>query len=137
MPHGHCYLWLPGLVWLEVGSNLLIGLAYVAISSTLAYLVFRVRDIPFKVMYLAFGIFIVTCGMTHFFDVWTVWTPLYWLDGAVRGVTAVASVGTAIFLPPLIPKAVQLARGAKAAHDRGIRLETAVKDLATMYERTR
>jgi hypothetical protein len=24
MPHGHCYLWKPGLVWLHVGSDTLI-----------------------------------------------------------------------------------------------------------------
>jgi signal transduction histidine kinase len=137
MPHGHCYLWQPGLVWLQVLSNGFIALAYLAISSTLAYLVYRVRDLPFKVMYLAFGAFIVTCGITHIFDVWVIWEPLYWLDGLLRAVTAVASVGTALALPSLIPKVLALARGAKAAHDRGIQLETAIKDLGTSYERAR
>jgi signal transduction histidine kinase len=131
MPHGHCYLWQPGLLWLEACSNTLIGLSYVAIASTLSYLVFRVREIPFKAMYLAFGVFIITCGVTHFMDVWTIWTPDYWLDGTVRVVTAAASVGTAIALPPLVPKAVALVRGATAAQDRGIALETAVADLRT------
>src|SRR5262249_31716237 len=62
MPHGHCYLWRPGLVWLEVLSNGLIGISYLAISTTLGFLVWRVRDLPFKVMYVAFGVFIITCG---------------------------------------------------------------------------
>jgi signal transduction histidine kinase len=137
MPHGHCYLWKPALVWIQVLSNALIGLAYFAISGTLAYLVSRVRDLPFKAMYLAFGVFIVTCGITHFFDVYVIWYPAYWLDGSVRIVTALASVGTALLLPPLVPKALALARGAQAAHARGIQLETAVRDLGTMYERTR
>jgi signal transduction histidine kinase len=137
MPHGHCYLWKPELLWLQVLSNGLIGASYVAISTTLAYLVFRIRDIPFKRMYLAFGIFIITCGITHFFDIYVVWTPAYWTDGVIRAITALASVGTALMLPPLVPKAVAIARGAKAAHDRGVKLETVVKDLATMYERTK
>jgi signal transduction histidine kinase len=137
IPHGHCYLWNPGLIWLQVSANALIGLAYIAISSSLAWLVLRAKQIPFKVMYVAFGVFIVSCGITHFFDVATVWHPVYWLDGAVRALTALVSVGTAIILPPLIPRVVALARGANAAHDKGIRLETAVKDLATMYERAR
>lgn len=51
--------------------------------------------------------------------------------------TALASVGTAVMLPPLIPKAISLARGAKAAHDRGIELQTIVKDLGTLYERSK
>jgi signal transduction histidine kinase len=130
-------LWHPSLLWVQVSSNLLIGLSYVAIATTLGLLVLRVRDMPFKTMYLAFGIFIVSCGITHFFDVWVIWTPDYWLDGGVRIVTAVASVGTALALPPLVPKAVALARGAKAAHDRGIALETAVADLGSLYEKTR
>ena len=27
MPHGHCYLWNPGLVWLHVTSDVIIGVA--------------------------------------------------------------------------------------------------------------
>ena len=89
MPHGHCYLWQPGLVWLHVVSDVSHRLSYVAISLTLAYLVYRVRDLPFQWMYLAFGVFIVSCGFTHFMDVWTVWQPLYWLAGFIKVITAV------------------------------------------------
>src|SRR5690606_29504562 len=46
-----------------------------------------------------------------------------------------ASIGTALLLPPLVPQAVALARGAKAAHDRGMQLEHVVRDLEQMYER--
>lgn len=137
MPHGHCYLWQPGLLWLQVSTNGLIGVSYLAITSTLVFLLYRVGDIPFKAMFLAFGVFIASCGITHFFDVWVIWKPDYWIDGGVRVVTAAASVGTALALPPLVPKALALAQGAKAAHDRGIALETAVSDLASLYEKTR
>jgi len=137
MPHGHCYLWNPILLWLEVVSNSLIGLAYVAISVTLAYLVYRIRDLPFQWMYLAFGLFIVTCGFTHFLDVITVWVPVYWIDGAIRVITAIASVGTASLLPSLVPKGVALAQGAKIALDRGIKLETANRELSTLFERAK
>jgi PAS domain S-box-containing protein len=137
MPHGHCYLWRPGLVWLEVLSNLSIGLAYLSISATLYVLVRRIRDIPFQRMYLAFGVFIVTCGLTHFMDVVVIWHPAYWLDGGVRAITAVASVGTAVLLFPLIPKAVALAQTAKVAHSRGLQLETVNIELATLYQKTR
>jgi hypothetical protein len=46
MPHGHCYLWTPALVWLQVVSNALIGLSYVVISTGLGMLVWRVRTYP-------------------------------------------------------------------------------------------
>jgi hypothetical protein len=137
MPHGHCYLWQPGLVWAEVVSNLLIGLAYLSISITLAYLVRRVRDLPFQWAYLAFGLFIVTCGFTHFMDVWVIWHPTYWLDAAIRIVTAVASVGTAVLLFPLVPRAIALAGAARLAHERGIELTELNRELSALYEQTR
>ena len=137
MPHGHCYLWSPAMVWLQVISNAAVGLAYVSISLTLYYIVRRIKEVPFSRMYLAFGVFIVTCGMTHFMDVVTVWHPVYWLDGSVRAVTAVASVGTAILLFPLVPKAVALAGAARVAHERGLELEKAYADLAVAHEKTK
>ncbi len=109
MPHGHCYLWKPGLVWLQVLSNLFIGVAYVSISATLLYLTRRMKSsLPFEWVYIAFGIFIVSCGITHFMDILTVWTPTYWLDGAIRAITAFASVVTAVLLFPLVPRVMQL-----------------------------
>ncbi|MRG91013.1 sensor histidine kinase [Polyangium spumosum] len=137
MPHGHCYFWEPGLVWLQVLSNLAIGAAYLSISLTLAYIVRRIRDIPFQWMYLCFGVFIITCGFTHFMDVWVIWTPVYWLDGSIRAVTAVASVGTAVLLFPLVPKAIALAGAARLAHERGVRVEQLNVELAALYENTR
>ena len=53
MPHGHCYLWNPALLWVQVLSNGLIGLSYVAISVMLAVLIRRGEYIPFKGMALA------------------------------------------------------------------------------------
>ncbi len=137
MPHGMCYLWTPSLVRLEVATNLSIGFAYAAIPITLLYLVRVGRYVPFKGMALAFGAFIVTCGLTHFFDVLVIWKPVYWLDVAVRGITAVASVATAIMLPFLVPRAVALARSAQAARERGVKLEVALAGVETMVERGR
>lgn len=42
--------------------------------------------------------FIITCGFTHFMDAYVIWNPVYWLDGGLRIITAIASVGT-IVLP--------------------------------------
>ncbi len=137
MPHGHCYLWEPGVLWLQVVSNGLIGLSYVAIAVTLTYLVVKGELLPFKGMALAFGSFIIFCGFTHFFDIYVIWNPAYWMDGGLRALTAIVSVGTAILLPPLVPKALALARGARAAREHGIELEEAIEDLHLMYEKTR
>lgn len=133
IPHGHCYLWQPSLVWLHLTSDMLIALAYVAISATLAYLVYRTRrDIPFHWMFLAFGAFIVACGSTHFMAVWTLWYPTYWLSGALKVVTAVASITTAAILPFLVPQAMALVESAKLSEERRLNLEAANHTFAAL-----
>src|ERR1700712_2286307 len=113
MSHGHCYLWIPSLVRLHVISDLAIAIAYIAISCTLVLFVRRApASIPFHWMFLAFGLFIVACAGTHLMELWTIWVPLYWLSGGVKLITALASVTTAVALPPLIPKARALLRTA-------------------------
>jgi two-component system, cell cycle sensor histidine kinase and response regulator CckA len=126
MSHGHCYMWNPALVRLHVGSDLLIGIAYVAISLTLWRLVRRTKnEIPFHWMFIAFGAFIIACGATHFMEVWTIWTPTYWLTGIVKAFTAMASVVTAIALPPLVPKSLKLIGAAQLSEQRRRDLELA------------
>jgi two-component sensor histidine kinase len=80
------------------------------IPFTLVYLARKRRDIPFNGMFFSFGLFIVACGATHAMEVWTLWTPLYWLSGAIKAVTAVASLTTAFFLVRLLPKALAIPR---------------------------
>jgi PAS domain S-box-containing protein len=119
MPHQHCYQFIPELVWLHLSSDTLIGLSYVSISLTLAYLVYRARrDIPFHWVFLAFGLFIIACGATHFMEVWTTYRATYWLSGYVKLVTAVASVATALVLPPLVPRTLAMVRSAKLIEER-------------------
>jgi PAS domain S-box-containing protein len=104
MPHGHCYLWKPELVCLHVVSDALITLAYLTIPVTLIYIARKRRDLPFDWMFACFGIFILACGLTHALEIWTLWTPYYWVLGSMKAVTAVASVATAALLIQLIPR---------------------------------
>lgn len=39
MPHGFCYLWNPGLVWLHLVSDTLISISYLSIPITLIYFI--------------------------------------------------------------------------------------------------
>ncbi len=108
MPHGYCYLWNAKLVWLHVISDSLIALAYLSIPVTLVYFIRKRRDVPFNWVFVCFGAFILACGGTHLMEVWTLWHASYWLSGALKAITAVASVGTAILLVRLIPQALSL-----------------------------
>lgn len=126
LPHRYCYLNTPGLVWVNVISDTIIGISYIAISATLAYFVHRTRrDIPFSWMFLAFGMFIIACGGTHLLEMVTVWRPYYWLLADVKIVTALASFATAVALPSLVPKTVDLIAASQLAAERKAQLENA------------
>jgi hypothetical protein len=93
MPH------LTALAWTQATADSLIGLAYLAISGALVYLTYRARSsLPFRWLFLAFGLFIIACGTSHFLDAITVWRPVYVLEATVKVVTALASLSTAAML---------------------------------------
>lgn len=103
-PHGYCLLWDPALVWTHVVSDLLIAAAYFSIPLMLIRIVRRRRDISFSWIFWLFALFILACGTTHLVKVYNLWYAAYELEAAIKVVTAIASVGTAIVLWPLIPK---------------------------------
>src|SRR5216684_875289 len=135
LPHLYCYLRTPWLVWTHVTADSLIGLAYVAISGTLAYLVYRARrDIPFHWMFLAFGLFIIACGATHFMEVVTIWIPVYVLSAAVKVFTALVSVATAVLLPFTVPRVLTLIQNAKVSEQHKRLLEQSEKRIRAITE---
>ena len=115
-PHAQCLLYSPSLVNAYTIADLLTGLSYMAISLFLILFVRQAHgNIPFNWVFVAFGAFIFFCGLTHFFDIITLWTPVYWSSAFMRVLTAVASVTTAIALPPQIPRALRLLNNARAS----------------------
>jgi diguanylate cyclase (GGDEF)-like protein/PAS domain S-box-containing protein len=108
MPHGHCFLWTPPLLWSYVLSDALIGVAYYSIPVALWYFVRRRADLPFTWIFVMFALFIFACGTTHVMAIWTIWQPVYWLDAGIKMVTASVSLATAVLLWPLMPKALAL-----------------------------
>lgn len=108
IPHGHCYLWQPKLVWLHVVSDAVIALAYYSIPLTLFYFVRKRKDLPFHGIFLMFAAFIIACGTTHIAAIWTLWHPTYWLSGGIKATTAAVSLFTALELVPLVPQALAL-----------------------------
>jgi PAS domain S-box-containing protein len=103
-PHGICLLWEPELIWLHVVSDAVIAMAYFSIPFALAIFVSKRRDLKFGWVYWSFGIFILACGLTHILSIYTLWVPVYGIEGLVKAATAVASIATAGMLWPLLPK---------------------------------
>jgi PAS domain S-box-containing protein len=134
MPHGHCYLWTPGLVWLHVIADGLIVLAYYSMPIALVYFVRKRRDVKFGWMFVCFAIFILACGTTHLLEIWNVWHAQYWLSGSIKAVTAIASVPTAILLVRLIPAALALPSPATMARANA-ELESEIQNRRNAEER--
>ena len=116
MPHGMCFQWRPDILTLHVIADSLIALAYFSIPFTLLYFVRRRKDLQFNWIFVCFAVFIIACGATHLVEIWTIWEPVYWLSGAVKAITALASVPTAFLLVRLVPTALRLPSPAALQH---------------------
>ncbi len=115
IPHGHCYLWRPTLVWLHLLSDSVIALSYYTIPLLLLSFARQRPDIPFRQVFWLFGAFIIACGSIHLMDVWTLWHPTYWVAGGLKATTGLISIITAVTLFRLLPHALAMPSTAQLA----------------------
>ena len=133
VPHGVCLLWRPEILALHVVSDVLTGLSYYSIPVALLYFVLKRRDVVFSWVFLLFAVFILACGTTHFFSIWTLWNADYALEGLVKAATAVVSLLTAVALWLLMPKALALpSPGQIAAANAALQREVEVRRQAEL-----
>jgi len=108
MPHGGCYLWSSRLIALHSISDSVVALSYYSIPFTLLYFVLKRKDLKFQWVFVAVAMFVLTCGTTHFMEVWNIWHADYWLSGGIKAVNALVSVSTAILIAKAVPQALAL-----------------------------
>lgn len=108
MPHGHCYLWDPVILWISTVSSFLIGLSYTIIPILLAILIVKRTEVPFPLAFWLFGAIISLCGLGHYFDIYTTWNGAYRLEAVIKAATAVVSLSTAYYAYKLLPAAIRL-----------------------------
>ena len=129
MPHLYCYLGSTPLAWTHAIADSAIGLSYLVISGTLAFLLYRgQRGLPFHAIFFAFALFIIACGSSHILEAFTVWVPVYVLSAAAKVVTAIASITTAMMLPFVVPDVLLLVQTARSSEARRVLLETVLID---------
>lgn len=105
MPHGHCYLWRPDILWLSVLSDSTIFISYMLISGSLMFYLQRTPALPYRWVIFMFSTFIFLCGVSHLMDIITVWRPIYYMAGLIKCLTAAISIVTGILFLPIAPKA--------------------------------
>jgi signal transduction histidine kinase len=101
MPHAVCWRTDQHLIWTMVISNAITFLSYTTICLTLLALARRTRVIIARdwVYFLTgFALFIVACGSTHFMEVVTTWSPMFWIDAWANILTAALSAYVALQL---------------------------------------
>lgn len=108
MAHGMCLMWQPWLIAMFAGSDMLIFLAYALIPFALLRVLRARPDIEHRGVAYLFVAFILLCGLTHLVAIFTLWVPVYVVQGYVKLATALVSVTTAAVLFPLIPRIIAL-----------------------------
>jgi PAS domain S-box-containing protein len=108
MPHGHCYLWKPDILWLNVISDSMIAFAYFSIPVILYYFVKKRPELEFKGIFILFSAFILLCGLTHVVSIFVIWHGAYGVHGLFKLATAVVSCITAYKLFSIIPDALKI-----------------------------
>ncbi|NVK24081.1 MAG: PAS domain-containing protein [Gammaproteobacteria bacterium] len=103
MPHGHCYMWQPHILWTHVLSDLLIATAYFSIPVAILMFMKKRKDIGYNSVFVLFSLFILFCGITHLFGIWTIWQGVYGYHGIAKAFTAGISIITAFYLYKLLP----------------------------------
>src|SRR5271166_5839362 len=127
MPHGMCLLWQPTLLALHVLSDSTIAVAYYTIPFALIYFTSRRQDLAFRPIFVLTGAFILACGTTHVMGVVTLWYPAYWLDGTIKLITALVSIGTAVAMWWAMPSALALPSTEQLAKANGL-LEQEIRE---------
>jgi PAS domain S-box-containing protein len=92
---------------LDVISGGLIALACFSLDITLVAFVRKCGDLRLRSMVLSSAVFIFVCGITHLFESWTIWHPIYGLFGEIKTITAWTSAAAASLLAVLLPLALR------------------------------
>jgi len=103
LPHGFCFLWNPGLLWLNVISDSLIALTYFLIPIALIRILRKRDAFRFNAVVACFAGFIILCGVTHVMEVVTLWHPVYWVSGSLKACTAAISILALVLLIRVTP----------------------------------
>jgi signal transduction histidine kinase len=106
VPHGFCLMWRDELFWSLAASDSLIALSYISISLVITLYLIKRKDMYLRGVGVAFALFILLCASSHISDIWTLWSPDYGFQVVVKAATAAVSVGTAVLLWPLLPRAL-------------------------------
>jgi signal transduction histidine kinase len=100
-------------------ADVLTAVSYLAIATTLLVIVVRLREaLPFRIVFILFGAFIVLCGATHIMGTLPLGAQRGLVETSTMVATAAVSLLTAVLLPFFVPRIEALVRDAQLARER-------------------
>lgn len=95
--------------WLYMVSYFMICVACFVIPVVIGRYLFRKQVNPYyRRIYILFGAFIFTTGVTFFLDAFSVWIPIYTIKAIASLITGIVSVITLFYLFKFLPQAFSL-----------------------------
>ncbi len=106
MPYGHSHLWQPEMLfWLNTLLDGMAGTSYFVIPlATILFMKKRRGLQKVKPVFWLFVAFILSCGITHIMEMYTIWQPSYRVSGWQKVSNAAISVAAAIAILPFLPR---------------------------------
>jgi two-component system, sensor histidine kinase and response regulator len=115
---------LPWLGWLHIWSDVLIGLAYIAVPLVVIYFVNSHRNHRFPPVFHVFlALVFVTCGAVHLTEALIFWWPVYGFSGVAKMMTAGVAVAGLVVLSRILPAAMELRSGVAFEREVNARVE--------------
>lgn len=98
------------MLWTNVFSDALTGIAFLAVPLVVGYLMHRRGDLKLNGMVIAFVLFGLASALAQFVSIWNIWQVHPRLDAIVRLIAALTAIPAAVLLARLVPEVLSLPR---------------------------
>ena len=116
------------LFWRMLADSLIVA-SCLAIPAGFIFFSWRRKDLQHRWVFLVFGLFVLSFGMTHLLSLLLLWQPLWSLHAAISLLTAGIAVGTALMVFRIIPPALRIPNPTQLASE----VETEIKERREAY----
>ena len=107
-PPWHGPAWTKTHGWVQVGADLLLFGAFMAMAACILCYVIRRRDLYFPRLYWLFATFILVCGLLFLVDASLFWQPWYRFSALIKLFAGVAAWTTVVAVVRVLPRAMAL-----------------------------
>jgi len=125
----------PPYYWLQLSSISIIGSACLLIAFILFYMIYRIKELPFRSAYFAVGFFMALLFLVQISQLFGFWNPDPTIEIILEALAAVAGIVAASVLFILVPQIMAVSKGRREAEQHSLRLERACEELGVIVEK--